>query len=253
MIDVKRLRDEPDYRLGIERKRVRPGLIDEVLAADDARRVLLGEVEELRAEFDAIVLAGGATVARDLPIPGRELEGVMQAMEFLPLANKVQEGDLDDHPHSARGKRVVIIGGGDTGADCLGTSHRHGAASVHQFEIMPRPPDSRAESTPWPQWPVILRTSTSHEEGCRREWCILTKEFLGDDTGRLRALKTVRIEWYTDAASGQFKFRELPGTEEEWPCQLALLISTALLMGCSLGPGATARPKYAGRVARLPG
>src|SRR5690606_23665230 len=114
--------------------------------------------EDLRAEFDAIVLCGGSTTARDLPIPGRDLAGIRQAMEYLPLANRVQEGDLLESPIDVKGKKVVIIGGGDTGADCLGTAHRQGAETIHQFEIMPRPPESRAESTPWPTWPLMFRT-----------------------------------------------------------------------------------------------
>ncbi len=142
--------------------------------------------EQLRADFDAVVLAGGATAARDLPIPGRELDGIHQAMEFLPWANRVQEGDdvLDadgQPPITAKGKKVVIIGGGDTGADCLGTAHRQGAASVHQFEIMPRPPETRAASTPWPTYPLMYRVSSAHEEGGERVFSVNTEEFLGDD------------------------------------------------------------------------
>jgi glutamate synthase (NADPH/NADH) small chain len=182
-------------------------------------------------DYDAIVLTGGATLGRDLPIPGRDLRGVHYAMEFLPQQNKRNAGDDVSGQISAEGKDVIVIGGGDTGSDCDGTSNRQGAKSLTQFELLPQPPDlgkyprrqERPENTPWPLWPQILRTSSSHEEGCRREWGILTKEFLGDDAGRLRALKTVRIEWYQDPATGQQKFKELPGTEEEWPCQLALL------------------------------
>ncbi len=136
-------------------------------------------VEELCSGNDAVVLAVGATVARDLAIPGRELGGIHQAMEYLPWANRVQEGDLAEAPITAAGKRVVIIGGGDTGADCLGTAHRQGAASVHQFEIMPRPPDRRADSTPWPTWPLMLRTSSAHEEGGKRVFAVETECFLG--------------------------------------------------------------------------
>jgi glutamate synthase (NADPH/NADH) small chain len=182
-------------------------------------------------DYDAIVLTGGATLGRDLPIPGRDLRGVHYAMEFLPQQNKRNAGDDVTSQISAEGKDVIVIGGGDTGSDCDGTSNRQGAKSLTQFELLPQPPDlgkyprrqERPENTPWPLWPQILRTSSSHEEGCRREWGILTKEFLGDDAGRLRALKTVRIDWYQDPATGQQKFKELPGTEEEWPCQLALL------------------------------
>src|SRR5258707_4105812 len=149
---------------------------------------------ELRSEFDAVVLAGGATAWRDLPAPGRELDGIHQAMEFLPWANRVQNGDpvTDDAglpPIHAKGKKVIIIGGGDTGADCLGTVHRQGAESVHQFEIMPRPPDQRAADNPWPQWPNIFRVSGAHEEGGERVYAASTQRFLGDAQGRVRALE----------------------------------------------------------------
>src|SRR5581483_2378447 len=135
--------------------------------------------EQLVGQYDAVVLAGGATEARDLPVPGRELAGIHQAMEYLPLANRVQQGDLADSPISAKGKKVVIIGGGDTGADCLGTALRQGAEIVHQFEIMPRPPDARAESTPWPTYPLMYRVSAAHEEGGERVFSVNTEEFLG--------------------------------------------------------------------------
>jgi glutamate synthase (NADPH/NADH) small chain len=187
--------------------------------------------QSLADEYDAILLTGGATLGRDLPIPGRELKGVHYAMEFLPQQNKRNAGDEVQGQILAEGKDVVVIGGGDTGSDCDGTSNRQGAKSLTQFELLPQPPDlgkyprrsQRPTNTPWPNWPVILRTTSSHEEGCRREWGILSKEFLGDDKGHVRAVKTVRIEWYTDEASGQQKFREVPGSEQEWPCQLALL------------------------------
>ena len=187
--------------------------------------------EQLTRDYDAVLLTGGATLGRDLPIPGRELKGVHFAMDFLPQQNKRNAGDEVNAQIVAEGKHVVVIGGGDTGSDCDGTSNRQAAKSLVQFELLPKPPDvgnyprrtERPASTPWPAWPVILRTSTSHEEGCRREWGILTKEFLGDAQGQLQSLRTVRIEWYTDTANGQHKFRELPGSEEEWPCQLALL------------------------------
>jgi glutamate synthase (NADPH/NADH) small chain len=187
--------------------------------------------QSLRDDYDAIVLTGGATLGRDLPIPGRQLQGVHYAMEFLPQQNKRNAGDDVPGQIVAEGKDVIVIGGGDTGSDCDGTSNRQGCRSLTQFELLPQPPDlgkyprreERPPGSPWPLWPQILRTSSSHEEGCRREWGILTKEFLGDEQGRLRGLKTVRIEWYQDSATGQQKFRELPGTEQEWPCQLALL------------------------------
>ncbi|MFN8101822.1 MAG: glutamate synthase subunit beta [Mycobacterium sp.] len=155
-------------------------------------------VEQLHDDFDAVVLAGGATAWRDLPIPGRELDGIHQAMEFLPWANRVQLGDpvtdADGQPPiTAKGKKVVIIGGGDTGADCLGTSHRQGAVSVHQFEIMPRPPADRSPATPWPTYPLMFRVSSAHEEGGERVYSVNTEEFLGDDNGHVRALKVHEV------------------------------------------------------------
>ena len=177
--------------------------------------------EQLRAEFDALVLAGGATAARDLAIPGREFNGIHQAMEFLPLANRVQQGDLDRSPIHAEGKRVVIIGGGDTGADCLGTSHRQGAASVHQFEIMSRPGDSRPSENPWPTWPIVYRTSSAHEEGGDRVYAVNTLEFLGDDQGNLRGLRAVEV--VSTIVDGSPSFEAVDGSEFELPCELVFL------------------------------
>ena len=177
-------------------------------------------VDELRG-YDAVVLAGGATASRDLPIPGREFEGVYQAMEYLPWSNRVQQGDLTDSPISAAGKRVVIIGGGDTGADCLGTAHRQGAASVHQFEILPRPPDARPDSTPWPTWPLIFRTSSAHEEGGDRVFSVNTECFLGDEAGKVRALRAHEVE--QKFVDGRMVFERLEGTDFELPCELVLL------------------------------
>jgi glutamate synthase (NADPH/NADH) small chain len=178
-------------------------------------------VEELREQFDAIVLAGGATAWRDLPIPGREFNGIHQAMEFLPPANRVQQGDLDRSPIHAGGKRVVIIGGGDTGADCLGTSHRQGATSVHQFEIMPRPSDARPEENPWPTWPIVYRTSSAHEEGGERVYAVNTLEFLGDAEGNLRALRAVEVR--SEVVDGRPSFVPIEGSEFELPCELVFL------------------------------
>jgi glutamate synthase (NADPH/NADH) small chain len=178
-------------------------------------------VAELQRDFDALVLAGGATAARDLPIPGRELTGIYQAMEYLPPANKVQEGDLAAHPFSAAGKHVVIIGGGDTGADCLGTSHRHGAASIHQFEIMARPPDARPDANPWPTWPMIYRTSSAHEEGGERVFSVNTECFLGDDVGNVRALRAHEVE--QKFVDGRVVFEKVEGSDFELPCELVLL------------------------------
>ena len=177
--------------------------------------------EELQTGFDAVVLACGATAWRDLPIPGRELRGVYQAMEYLPPANRVQEGDLDESPISAEGKRVVIIGGGDTGADCLGTAHRQQAASIRQFEIMPRPPDERPDYNPWPTWPMTYRVSSAHEEGGERDYAINTTEFIGDGDGNLAALATVRVE--QTFHDGRMSFDPIPGTEAQLPADLVLL------------------------------
>ncbi len=177
-------------------------------------------VDQLKADNDAVVLAGGATQARDLPIPGRELDGIHQAMEFLPLANKVQEGDFDDTTISAADKNVIIIGGGDTGADCLGTSHRHGAKTIHQFEIMPKPPESRPASNPWPTWPMIFRVASAHDEGGEREYAINSTEFVGEN-GRVTALRTQRVEQVFE--DGRMRFDPIPGSEQEFPADLVLL------------------------------
>jgi len=170
----------------------------------------------LRAEHDAVVLAVGATKARDLPIPGRDLDGVHFAMEFLPQQNRVVAGDVVERQILATGKRVVILGGGDTGSDCLGTSLRQGAASVVQIELLPRPPESRTAEMPWPEWPMILRTSTSHEEGGEREFAILTKAFEGD-SGKLERIRAVRVEW-----EGR-TMREVEGGELTIEADLCLL------------------------------
>ena len=174
--------------------------------------------EQLRADFDAVVLAGGATVGRDLPAPGRELRGIHLAMEYLPYGNLQALGELDDPPINAHGKHVVIIGGGDTGADCLGTAHRQGAASVTQLEIMPAPPDRRAhDSNPWPTYPMIMRVSSAHEEGGERLYSVNTERFLGDDDGNLRALLLHEVE----RVDG--RFQKVEGTEREVPADLVFL------------------------------
>jgi glutamate synthase (NADPH/NADH) small chain len=171
--------------------------------------------DQLKNEFDAIVLAGGAEQSRDLPIPGRELDGIHFAMEFLPLQNKRVAGDRGIRDLLATGKHVVIIGGGDTGSDCVGTSNRHNAKSVTNFELLPMPPD--VERNPvWPYWPTRLRTSSSHEEGVNRDWSIATKEFRGEN-GKVKALKAVRLEWKDG------KPHEVPGSEFEMPAELVLL------------------------------
>jgi glutamate synthase (NADPH/NADH) small chain len=171
---------------------------------------------ELLAQFDAVLLAGGSEISRDLPVPGRELEGVHFAMEFLPQQNKVVAGDRLDSQIRAEGKHVIVIGGGDTGSDCVGTSNRHGAASVTQFELMPMPPETEDKPLTWPYWPYKLRTSSSHEEGCTREFAIATQAFVGEN-GRVRGLKTVHVEWKGG------KMVEVPDTEREYPADLVLL------------------------------
>jgi len=173
--------------------------------------------DQLRADFDSVVLAGGATAWRDLPVPGRDIEGVYQAMEYLPPANKVAAGQLAEPPISAEGKDVVIIGGGDTGADCLGTAHRQGARSVTQLEIMPKPPESRSEANPWPIYPMIYRVSSAHQEGGERVYSVNTQEFLADEDGKLRAIKLVDVE----RVDGRFE--PIEGTERELPAQLVTL------------------------------
>jgi glutamate synthase (NADPH/NADH) small chain len=175
------------------------------------------DVEILRATHDAIVLACGATAWRDLPVPGRKLQGIYQAMEYLPLANKVQEGDYAEPEITAAGKHVVIIGGGDTGADCLGTAHRQGAASVTQLEIMARPPEVRGDDNPWPQWSLVYRTSSAHEEGGERVFSVSTEEFVGDEQGNVRAL--VLNEVQLEAG----KFVAVPGTRSELRADMVLL------------------------------
>jgi glutamate synthase (NADPH/NADH) small chain len=178
---------------------------------------------ELRKEFDAVCLAMGAMVARDLPVPGRELGGIHLAMDYLTQQNKINAGDtIDPAQHiTAKGKRVVIIGGGDTGSDCLGTVHRQGAMDVYQFELLPQPPPTRAESTPWPLWPMQLRSSHAHEEGCKREWSVSTKRFSGKN-GQVTKLHAVRVE-LKKGESGQPRFAEMLDTEFELDVDLVLL------------------------------
>lgn len=175
---------------------------------------------QLKKDFDAVILAGGSEQSRDLPVPGRELDGVHFAMEFLPQQNKVNAGDKFKDQLRADGKHVIVIGGGDTGSDCVGTSNRHGAKSVTQFELLPMPPEQENKPLVWPYWPTKLRTSSSHEEGCEREFAIATKEFIGGegkDKGKLKALKAVRVEWQGG------KMVEVAGTEQVLPADLVLL------------------------------
>jgi glutamate synthase (NADPH/NADH) small chain len=175
-------------------------------------------VKELQDKFDAILLAGGSTIPRDLPIKGRELNGVHFAMDFLTQQNqRVTKEDVSSDNILATDKDVLVVGGGDTGSDCVGTSIRQKAKSVTQIELLNKPPEARHNNTPWPEYPIMLRTSSSQEEGCVRQWTVLTKEFIGDEKGNLKAVKLVDIEW-----SGN-KFEEIKDTEREIPCQLALL------------------------------
>ncbi|HMN80352.1 MAG TPA: glutamate synthase subunit beta, partial [Burkholderiaceae bacterium] len=178
--------------------------------------------ETLLAEFDAVALTGGAELPRDLPVPGRELKGIHFAMEFLPQQNKVVAGDKVPGQILAGGKNVVVIGGGDTGSDCLGTRNRHGAKAVVQFELMPMPPEQENKPLTWPNWPIKLRTSSSHEEGCERDWAVTTKRFIDDGKGNVRALLAARVEWKKDEKTGQMKMSEVPGSEWEVPADLVL-------------------------------
>ncbi|WP_128545283.1 glutamate synthase subunit beta [Larkinella soli] len=227
-------------RYGIPDFKLEKWVIDRRLAVMEAEGVIFKtntnvgvdiKAGELLRNFDLVMLTGGSTVPRDLPIPGRDLKGVHFAMEFLSQQNKrVAERPVKvDHrgvPFAegeiwATGKNVVVIGGGDTGSDCVGTSNRHGATSVTQIELLPMPPKERAESTPWPNWPMMLRTSTSHEEGCDRHWSINTKAFIGDENGHLKALRIVDLEW--QSVDGRMKMVEVPGSERDIECELALL------------------------------
>lgn len=184
------------------------------LVTNDAKQTIAAEA--LAAEFDAVLLTGGAEQSRDLPVPGRELAGIHFAMEFLPQQNKAVAGDKLKGQIMATGKHVIVIGGGDTGSDCVGTSNRHGAASVTQFELMPQPPVQEDRPLTWPYWPIKLRTSSSHEEGCTREFAIATKEFVGSK-GKVTGLKTVHVE-FKDG-----KFSEIAGTEKDHKADLVLL------------------------------
>ncbi|KLV04383.1 glutamate synthase [Photobacterium aquae] len=179
---------------------------------------------QLRQDFDVVLLTGGSTVPRDLPIPGRELKGVHFAMEFLAQNNRrANDMDLKTEEIHAKDKHVVVIGGGDTGSDCVGTSNRHGATSITQVEILPIPPEKRPVNQPWPSYPMILRTSTSHEEGCDRHWNILTKEFIGDEAGNLKALRIADIQWQDAKPGERPAFTEVAGSERVIPCDLAFL------------------------------
>ena len=181
------------------------------------------DANELRKEIDALILTGGACERRDLPIPGRELKGVYQAMDYLPQSNRICMGDdvPEDELIDAKGKHVVVIGGGDTGADCIGTAHRQGAASIISLEIMPRPPEERAADNPWPQWPFILRTTSAHEEGGERLFSVQTNQFVGDDAGNVKELELVKVEIERNA--GSVCFNEVPNRHKTLKCDLVFL------------------------------
>ena len=181
-------------------------------------------INDLLREYHAIILAGGSTIPRDLEIPGRDLKGIHFAMDFLKQQNKRVAGkEVNEEPISATGKNVVVIGGGDTGSDCVGTSNRQKALSVTQFELMPMPPKTRTQFMPWPTYPMVLKTSSSHEEGVKRHWAIATKEFIGDENGNLKALKIVDLQWKFTEENKPAQFVEVPGSETEIPCERAFL------------------------------
>jgi len=219
-------------RYGIPEFKMEKRVLDRRLAqmAEEGVRFVVGAhvgvdrpAEALRREFDALVLCGGACAPRDLPIPGRELDGVHFAMDYLTPQNRRCEGDPvpDEALVSAQGKRVVIIGGGDTGADCLGTAHRQGALEVHQLEILPRPPETRAADNPWPQWPNIYRVSSAHAEGGERVYSVSTVRFVGDERGRVKALEVARVEPVREG--GRLVFQEVPDSRFVLPGELVLL------------------------------
>ena len=181
------------------------------------------DIEELYAKNDVVLLCGGATIKRGLPIPGADSKGIIQAMDFLKNQNQIIDEKIDMHSSlNAKNKNVIVIGGGDTGSDCIGTSNRQGAKSVVNFEILPKPPKQRSNENPWPYWPFTLKSSSSHEEGSKRKWSILTKEFISDKNGKLTGLKTIEVEW--KKIDGQkSRLIEIDGTEKIWPCDMVLL------------------------------
>ncbi len=182
------------------------------------------ELSTLLRDYQALVLAGGSTIPRDLNLPGRELEGIYPAMDFLKQQNKRVGGrPIVGKELKATGKNVIVIGGGDTGSDCIGTSNRQGAKSVTQFEIMPMPPQSRNEHMPWPQYPMLLKITSSHEEGAHRNWAVNTQKFNADENGNLKSLSVIEVQWEIDANGRALGFKEVPGTEKEYPCELVLL------------------------------
>lgn len=219
-------------RYGIPDFKLEKQIIDRRLALLEAEGIVFKpntavgtdiSTDSLEDEFDAILLCTGASVQRPLPIPGSNLKGVVQAMDFLPHNNKVVDGKAKIMPAlHAKDKHVIVIGGGDTGSDCIGTSNRHGAKSVTNFEILPKPQEGRSEEHPWPYWPFRLKTSSSHEEGAERQWSILTKAFIDDGKGQVKGLKTVEVAW-KKIPGERPQMVEKPNSEKEWPCDMALL------------------------------
>lgn len=217
-------------RYGIPDFKLEKWVIDRRVAVMDKEGVIFStdtevgfniKADNILQNFDAVVLSTGAQHPRDLKIKGREAKGVHFAMEFLGRQNQVIAGELDENPIHAKGKHVIVIGGGDTGSDCIGTSNRHGAASITQLELLPKPPQQRTTLNPWPEWPMTLRTSSSHEEGAERVWSVLTKEFTKDSQGNVTGLAIVDIEW--KEVDGRMQFFEIEGTERTLPCDLAFL------------------------------
>jgi glutamate synthase (NADPH/NADH) small chain len=215
----------PDFKLekSVIERRVRLMEQEGIIFRTNSHVGVNVSAQHLQDEFDAVVLCGGASAPRDLPIPGRSLKGVHFAMEFLPQQNKRVAGDtITEAEILATQKNVIVIGGGDTGSDCVGTSNRQGAKTVTQIELLAKPPLTRSADNPWPLWPMVLMTSSSHEEGVDRQWAILTREFVGDSNGRLTGLRVVDIAWGANA-QGKMGYQEVPGTERTLPCELALL------------------------------
>jgi glutamate synthase (NADPH/NADH) small chain len=216
----------PDFKLGkdIVSRRIKLMETEGVIFKTNVNVGVTLSASQLQEDFDAVLLCGGSTIPRDLPIPGRNLKGIHFAMDFLTQQNRrVSEKQIDKEELLATGKKVIVLGGGDTGSDCVGTSNRQGATSVTQIEILNRPPAERNESMPWPNWPMILRTSTSHEEGCERQWSIVTKEFIGDEGGKLKSLKVIEVEWKSSEPGKPMALKEIAGTEKIIPCDLVLL------------------------------
>ena len=219
-------------RYGIPDFKMEKNVIDRRIAVLEAEGIIIKtnahvgvniDANKLKEDFDAVVLCGGATVKRSIPIPGSDLKGVTQAMDFLKLNNQYVDGlEKFENVISAQNKNVIVIGGGDTGSDCIGTSNRHGAKSVTNFEILSKPSEGRPAHQPWPYWPMKLKTTSSHKEGVERFFSVSTKEFIGDSKGNLTGLKTVEVEWIFEAGERP-QLLEVEGTEKKWECDLALL------------------------------